>query len=273
MMLYSETRGDGRDAVLLLHGFLGSGRNLASLARRWTERAPHLRLYLLDLPGHGRSDPLPPGADLGTLARSVLDTARALAIPQPWRIVGHSLGGRVALRALRDAPGTIDRIALLDISPAPLPPRSTRLDRVLEQVLAAPERATTRAAMAAFFLAAGIPAPLVDWLLLNLTTGDDGAVHWRIDREALGAFHARASAEDLWSALDAKNCRLRCIRGGRSPFVSDADATRLAGLGCDVVTIAGADHFLHVEQQVAVLEALSAREFWQPVASTSLDRA
>jgi pimeloyl-ACP methyl ester carboxylesterase len=53
---------------------------------------------------------------------------------------------------------------------------------------------------------------------------------------------------------------LRCVRGGASPYVGDADVRRLEAAGCPVATIAGAGHFLHAEQPQAVVDALASDE-------------
>src|ERR1700754_1245749 len=102
--------GEGGEDVVLLHGFLGSGKNLRTLAQRWLERAPDHQFVLPDLRGHGLSPPLPAQADLYTLARDVLATARAAEVVEPFTIVGHSLGGRVALAAAALHPDRLQQV-------------------------------------------------------------------------------------------------------------------------------------------------------------------
>ncbi|HVQ77182.1 MAG TPA: alpha/beta fold hydrolase, partial [Candidatus Binatia bacterium] len=129
IILSHRRHGAGPSPVLLLHGFLGSGRNLGGLARRLAAGDPGLSVITLDLTGHGSSPPLPSGAhaapggaDLAMLAGDVLATADALGLRAPVPIVGHSLGGRVALRAAsRTASGS--RKTRL---PRALAPRSLR---------------------------------------------------------------------------------------------------------------------------------------------------
>lgn len=248
--------GEGPRALLLLHGFLGSGRNLGSLARRLAARDPSLSVFALDLTGHGTSPPLPPGADLETLARDVLATAEDLGLATPLRMVGHSLGGRVALRAgLLDA-AAIAHGTLLDITPSPIPVGAAETTRVLDVLAGAPERAPGRDAFRAHLRAAGLPDEIVEWLLLNLIE-ESGAYRWRIDRKALTDFHARMIAEDLWPAVEGPHgYGLRCIRGGLSGYVSDADARRLEAAGCPVHTIPGAGHFVHLDRPDELLDLL-----------------
>jgi pimeloyl-ACP methyl ester carboxylesterase len=247
--------GDGGRPLLLLHGFLGSARNLTALARALTGRIPALAVVAPDLTGHGASPPLPPDADLATLARDVLDTSRALGLPEPVAVVGHSLGGRVALKACRLEPARVGGVALLDIAPSARPDAG-EVSQLLAVLLDAPEAAATRNVFRAHFRAAGLDAALVEWLLLNLRH-DGHAYRWRIDRHALARLHARTVGEDLWAAVEeSARGRVRCIRGERSGYVDGADVARLQAAGAPVETIAGAGHFLHAERPAAVLDAL-----------------
>ncbi|MFL5346263.1 MAG: alpha/beta fold hydrolase, partial [Hyalangium sp.] len=112
MVLESFQLGTGEVPTVLLHGFLGSGRNLRSLAVAWSQAEPRRRFLLPDLTGHGAS-PVPlPGANLETLARDVLETARAQGFSGPLEWVGHSLGGRVSLAASLASPSDVASVAL-----------------------------------------------------------------------------------------------------------------------------------------------------------------
>jgi len=236
--------GDGPRPVVLLHGFLGSARNLSTLVRMLVERDPRLGVVALDLTGHGASPPLPPGADSTTLARDVLATTRALELAEPLSIVGHSLGGRVALRAALLEPTALAAVIFLDVAPGPLP--EAGIARVLDAVRRAPARVTTRGQARAHLVADGVPATLADWLLLNLEPAD-------------AMRHARIVGEDLWPAVEGRRAYApRCIRAGASGYVTEADARRLEAANCPVVTIPGADHFLHAERPRETAEAVLA---------------
>ena len=246
--------------VLLLHGFLGSHRNLGALIRGWTAKDPSLRPKAIDLLGHGQSAPLPPGANLETMALDVLE--RAAALSEPVRAVGHSLGGRVALMAKRLRPGSFSPIVLLDITPSPIKRRSTNLMGVAGAMLTAPDVAPTREAMRAH-LAQTLSGPIVEWLLMNVKR-EDGEFRWAIDRASLVEFDRRASEEDLWDTIDDS---VLCIRGGDSPYVSDEDARRFEERGARVITVPGAGHFVHVDVTARVVELLV--EFFEGWARSS----
>jgi pimeloyl-ACP methyl ester carboxylesterase len=243
--------GNGPRPLVLLHGFLGSGRNLGALARGLTIADPSLSVFALDLPGHGASPPLPPDADLGTLARNVLGTARDLAGTTPLAIIGHSLGGRVALRACLLEPDAIRVVGLLDITPSARHV-SDDTESALQALESAPARAGTREAFRQHFRDAGLSSEMAEWLMLNLERDAEG-LHWRIERAALRALAARTSREDLWPAIEGPHPYARhCARGARSRYVSDDDARRLVAAGSSVDTV-DAGHWLHVERTAEVV--------------------
>ncbi|QSQ11162.1 alpha/beta fold hydrolase [Myxococcus landrumensis] len=256
MVLESFQVGEGDVPTVLLHGFLGSGRNLRSLANAWSAADPRRRFLLPDLTGHGASPVPPPAADLFTLARDVVETARAQGFTGALDWVGHSLGGRVSLAASLHVPESVARVSLLDIAPGPVPFDLSDSGMVLGILLQAPSRAANRKDMRAELSGRGLSDGLTDWLLMNLVTEGD-SVRWRFDRQALAELHSRVNGMDLWAALERPDHPpMRCVRGGRSRYVSDAEAARMEAAGCPVTTLPSAGHFVHVDTAKELLEWL-----------------
>ena len=247
--------GAGPNTVLLLHGFLGSGKNLSTLAKKIAELHPSLSLIVPDLTGHGTSPGLPKHASLTDLARDVL--ALCQDRPGPYWVIGHSLGGRVALRLSELSP-KLARVALLDISPSPMLLTQSDTHLVTKILLRAPSASPTREPFRVYFREAGLSEALNSWLLMNLTLRDEQYV-WRIDREALAGLLDNANQEDLWSPAEAlaRQDKLWSINGEESPYVSHEDALRLFQVGAHVKALPNAGHFVHVDALPALLIALS----------------
>lgn len=256
LMLAHHVRGEGHRPVVALHGFLGSGRNLGALVRLWTERDPSLRVFIPDLPGHGRSPPLPPGPTTEHLADAVLAWMDDLDVAKA-DFVGHSLGGRVALLCRARAPERAGRVALLDITPGPIPVTDT--DRVIEALRSAPDRADDRSEIIHHLASSGLAPGLVEWLSMSLERSPRGGVEWRIDRERLAEYHHGTRSQALWGTLDRAPEQVALLRGGRSPFVSTDDVRRLEARGVAVETLEDAGHFVHVDATEAVVEWLERR--------------
>jgi pyruvate dehydrogenase E2 component (dihydrolipoamide acetyltransferase) len=111
--LETGTEHEGRP-VILLHGFGGDLNNWLFVQPALSERH---RVIALDLPGHGGSAKDVGAGDLATLAKAVLGVLAALDVPKA-HLVGHSLGGAVALRAALDSPSHVASLSL--IAPAGL---------------------------------------------------------------------------------------------------------------------------------------------------------
>ncbi len=127
-------RGGEGPPVLLLHGY-------PETHAMWHRVAPQLArghsIVVPDLRGYGRSSKPPSlpdhtGYDKRTMAKDMVEIMAALG----WRhfaLAGHDRGGRVAYRMALDHPGTVTRLAVLDIVPTHT--MWTRLDRKLASAI------------------------------------------------------------------------------------------------------------------------------------------
>ncbi|MCV7413317.1 alpha/beta hydrolase [Mycobacterium florentinum] len=96
--------------ILLLHGV---SRSLEDWETQFLPlRQAGYRVIALDLPGSGFSDRLPAWTTLPGLAQGVIETVDAIGETRPLHVMGHSLGGAVALQLLASDP---DRVATLNL--------------------------------------------------------------------------------------------------------------------------------------------------------------
>ena len=108
MSLHVEVRGQGPDLVLL-HGWALHG----GMWGPWLDQlAPHVRLHLVDLPGHGHSLWSDDLMDLSQLARTVRSH-----VPEGASLLGWSLGGMIALELARQDPGLVSALILVATTP------------------------------------------------------------------------------------------------------------------------------------------------------------
>jgi pimeloyl-ACP methyl ester carboxylesterase len=123
--LHVERRGAGRP-VVLVHG-LGDDHRL------WRHVVPELArghaTIAIDMPGHGRSGPIPDGAPIDWFAAEVRGLIDGLALDRPV-LVGLSMGGGVAQYVAIASPSLLSGLVLVSTSPVFLEPTRQRfLDR------------------------------------------------------------------------------------------------------------------------------------------------
>jgi len=163
--------------VAILHGLFGSGRNWHSIAQRL---AATYRVIVFDLRNHGAS----PWADSMDYVEMAADVGAALAERGCGRaaLIGHSMGGKVAMAAALSAPETVERLVVVDIAPVVYRPHHLGLVRAMR---ALDLDAVTRRVQADASLAAAVPDPAErGFLLQNLVLGD-GRPRWRVNLAAI----------------------------------------------------------------------------------------
>ena len=248
--LYTQVSGaeSGPD-VLLLHGLFGMGSNLGALARALADR---YRVHQIDLPNHGRS-PWEDVSTIATLAAAVAAYART-ATPGPYSLLGHSLGGKVAMQLALSAPEQLRALVVADIAPVSYPPSHDRVFAAIRAVdaVAVASRAEARAIMERHVDEAAV----VQFLLLSLARDDEGRYRWR--------FNWRALEENYTSLREAPAAAEPCpapalfVYGALSAYVGEAGiaAARQLFPAAQFERLEGAGHWLHAEKPQAFNDAV-----------------
>jgi len=231
--------------VVLLHGLFGSADNLGRLA---ADLATDWRVVALDLPGHGRSQPAT-NYDLEAMANDVLQALKALGVSQ-CAIVGHSLGGKVAMQlstlAEADDALTVQKLVLVDIAPRTYPRHH---DAVFAGLNAVPLDATTTRGSADEHLQSTIPdAGTRAFLLKSLRRTESGEWRWQFDLHELEKqYHKLAKSPTFPHVI---RCPTLFIKGANSDYILPVDevAIRAAFAHPSFKVVANTGHWLHAEK-------------------------
>ena len=250
MILNSIEQGEG-PALILLHGLFGTARNLGAVARGLCTQA---RVVSLDLRNHGDS-PHDPDMDYTTMAADIAETMNAKGIASA-PVVGHSMGGKVAMTLALTQPRRVEKLVVMDIAPVTY---AHDYAGYVEAMQAIPLNNEVNRKAANACLAAAIPdAALRVFLLSNLVLG--GNPHWRFGLSEIGG-----AMQSLLGWTDPSEGRtyngpVLFLRGGRSDYVTPDSHQRIGELfpGAKIQTIEPAAHWLHAEQPQAVIAALQA---------------
>ncbi len=105
--------GDAGPRVVFLHGLFGQGRNWTTVAKALSDRA---RILLPDLPDHGRS-PWSQRFSYADMADQVAALLELEGGGEPYAVVGHSMGGKVAMMLALRRPELVARLCVVDVSP------------------------------------------------------------------------------------------------------------------------------------------------------------
>ena len=109
MKLNFEKLGEGKP-LLILHGLFGSSDNWGSLGKKFSKNNS---VYLIDLRNHGRS-PHSNQMTYSDMANDLLELIKDEKIISPT-ILGHSMGGKVALMFAKNHPEYLDKLIVADI--------------------------------------------------------------------------------------------------------------------------------------------------------------
>ena len=246
--IHVTTIGDAGRPVVFLHGLFGQGKNFTQAAKALT---PDFRSLLVDLPDHGRSG-WTDHVDYGEYADLV---AEAIGDQAPVDLVGHSMGGKVAMMLALRHPDLVRRLVVVDISPS-TSEGAGEFEHLLGSLAAIDLTTLKRRGEADERLTAPIDDPRVrGFLLQNLRSGPDG-FRWqanldllRRDLVTIGGFPEVTESFDgpvLW------------IAGERSDYVRDEDEPIMRALFPRTmqVTIKDAGHWVHSEQPDAFASTL-----------------
>ncbi len=228
--------------VVLLHGITGHARVWDHLAQRL---APARRVLALDQRGHGDSDPAPDDDyRVGTMADDVAAFAGSLRLGR-FALVGHSMGGRIAIKFAADHAAQLERLVIIDIGPDIA---LAGLQRVRDMMANSPERIESEE-WAVEYIRRGNPLQDVDMLRERVRHGlrrqPDGELTWKYAKGLREMMRAgRRDAADLWEPLPHITCPTLVVRGSESDILAPEVAKKMAERLPDgrVVEIAGAGH-------------------------------
>lgn len=244
-MIHTTTVGTGRVPLVFLHGLFGQGKNFTRIASGLTDKAT---CYLVDLPNHGSSSwtvdfTLDGQAD--HLAYWLQETFSA-----PVAMVGHSLGGKLAMRLALNHPHLVDRLMVVDISPV-INDRPMGFAPLVAAMRSISLETITSRTEASHQVMDAIPELSVRGFLLQNLRRVGGNWVWTANLDLLG------DSLDViggWPRIEARyDGPVWWVAGGRSPYVLPEHIAPMKQLFPRVVTITlkRAGHWVHADEPEA----------------------
>lgn len=249
MYLNHKIYGNG-NPLIILHGFLGSLDNWHTLATKFGETQ---KVYTIDQRNHGKS----PHTSVHSIPLMVEDLKLFMATHQIKKasIVGHSMGGKVAMQFALLYPDMIDKLIVVDIAPKKY---KRGHDDVLNAIEGIPlqqisSRKEAETAMEPLMPDYGTR----QFLLKNLERTEDGSYQWKMNVPVLKTYYEEI-IQEVTSDHPIQNQTL-VIKGANSRYIKDEDYHDFKRLfpNFSIVTIPNAGHWVHAEQPILFYEVVS----------------
>lgn len=239
MHLHSEVYGQGHP-LIILHGLFGSQENWRTLSKVFGQ---HFQVFALDQRNHGRS-PHSEGFTYEAMTEDLCEFMQEQALTSAY-VLGHSMGGKVAMRFAVAYPDLVDKLVVVDIAPRAYPPGHDEVFSGL-YALDLPTLRSRQDADAA--LAQYLPdLALRQFLLKNLERTEIGTFRWRINLDAIhDSYHEMLKGCDVTGTYTKPTL---FIRGENSDYIKNSDLTSIRAVfpHAQLVTIPGTGHWVHAE--------------------------
>lgn len=249
-MLHSRIEGEGKP-LLIIHGFLGMSDNWKSFGSLYA--AEGFQVHMLDLRNHGKSfhsDDF----NYTIMANDILRYCQHYNLPNV-SIIGHSMGGKVAMLFATTYPEMVEKLIVADIGPKYYPPHHQDILAGLNAVdfASKPDRTAVEEILYPFIPDFGTR----QFLMKNLYWIESGQLAFRFN---LPVFNAKI--ETIGEALPSENHfdkPTMFIRGGNSKYILDSDVVNIQQHfpNFKLVTIPNVGHWLHAENPKLFFEETS----------------
>jgi pimeloyl-ACP methyl ester carboxylesterase len=239
MRLHYERYGDG-SPLIILHGLFGSLENWRTLGKTFAQT---FRVFALDQRNHGRS----PHSEVFNYPAMVEDLHEFLHEQglSSTSLLGHSMGGKVAMLFAVTYPHLIDKLIVVDITPKVYPRGH---DDIFAALFSLDLHSLHTRQEADAVLALSIPdLALRQFLLKNLERDVSGVFRWRIALETIHQNYEELLKGIVTSRPFPKPTLF--IKGENSDYIRNQDISPLFSVfpHAQVVTIPGTGHWVHAE--------------------------
>ncbi len=250
MVVYSRIEGEGKP-LLIIHGFIGMSDNWKSFGALYASEG--FQVHMIDLRNHGKSfhsDDF----NYTVMANEILQYCQHYQL-SVVSIIGHSMGGKVAMLFATTYPEMVEKLIVADIAPKYYAPHHDDILAGLNAVdfSTKPDRQQVEEILYPFIPDYGTR----QFLMKNLYWKEPGQLDFRFN---LAVFNAQI--EGIGEALPDANRFDKptlFIRGGNSKYVLEADLSEIKKHFplAELVTIPNVGHWLHAENPKAFFEETS----------------
>ena len=238
---------DKNPPLIILHGFFASARNWRQIAKKCAEK---YHVYVVDLRNHGLS-PQIPEMSYPLMAEDLNDFSKQQHL-EKVHLLGHSMGGKVAMWFALNYPEFVLGLVVADISPETY---KHSFDKTINALKQLPLAELTNRKQAEAHLAEAIPELAYRQFLLQNLQLKQGCYSWRVDLEIFHQSVPLIVAFPKMRPFKPFKDKVLFIMGGRSNY-TNRQAINQHFLNAKIVILDDANHWLHIDQPEAFLKAV-----------------
>lgn len=250
-MLFYRQFGSG-DSFIILHGFLGISDNWINFAKIFSHKL-HYKVIIPDLRNHGRSFHHPEHTYLSML-EDLIKLFKTLSI-QNTHILGHSMGGKLAMLLSLMYPDVIRSLIVVDISPIKYENTffSDLLEKILQINLA---QFDSRNKIKNYLVNEFKNEIFTNVILKNTKLAKKNVYKWKANIKAL--YENIGNILDFPQISNSYSGKVLWIKGQYSPFILPTHENIMNKLfpNYQLCIIEKAGHFVHVDNEQAFSDCI-----------------
>jgi pimeloyl-ACP methyl ester carboxylesterase len=278
----TQSKSSSESTIVFLHGLLGQGKNLKTMADQMTTNSNGL---LLDLRGHGQSQVAPGTSRVATFSLAAADIRKTMLTtlekghqsssgrPPQLTVVGHSLGGRVALQYVLEETEEISRknaistlplvssLWLLDTVPSRPDPLVSRIVHTCAAIETESSPLSRPALTQRFMASANVEKSMAQWLASSYNT-ESGKFSFdtAIAQAFLSDFPRQNWLQSIETALKYGQTKIHIVRGAKNKQWEESHSLdRIHEMvveypgRCVFHSVPDAGHWVHVDNLPALI--------------------
>jgi pimeloyl-ACP methyl ester carboxylesterase len=243
--------GEGQP-VIILHGILGISDNWVTIGRRLSEK---FEVFILDQRNHGQS-PHSSTFNYYALSDDLFEFIEDHQLMNPI-LIGHSMGGKVAMKFALENPAKVDKLIVVDISTRHYPARQEHME-ILQAMMAVNFDAISSRDEVKEIISARVKSPRIKMFVMkNLYRIGRNRLSWRLNVKDIYE-NMDNVFEGIISPFTFEKPTL-FIKGGASNYITEYDIEPILRNFplAQFKTIKGASHWVHADKPNELCAALS----------------
>jgi esterase len=239
--LFYRNYGSG-EPVIILHGLFGISDNWVTHAKRLAEK---YKVFVPDLRNHGQS-PHSPTFNFYAMVDDLREFMKDQALEKAM-IIGHSMGGKVAMNFALEHPYMVHKLVVVDISPRAYNTRSVHEDIIAAMQSVNFDEVDYRQDVEEN-LRAHVTNQRIRWFILkNLHRLNRGRLAWRINIDGIAVNMDNIAAGMVYEGVYPGPVMF--VRGSGSDYIKEEDEDLILQYfpNATIETIEGASHWVHAD--------------------------